>query len=113
MKQRTWKKTAAFALALTLVAGAVHANTWTGGLFSDTAITAYADDTMVGQFIRTPGRGGSATMTFSGASNENPIWYNKRVEKRCVQSIAKLLFFYYNKGEKVRRNSDRINTSVR
>ena len=40
------------------------------------------------------------------------IWYNKRVEKRCVQSIAKLLFFYYNKREKVRRNSDWINTSA-
>ena len=47
MKQRTWKKTAAFALALTLVAVAVPANTWTGGLFGNTAIVASAANTPV------------------------------------------------------------------
>ena len=74
MKQRTWKKAAAFALALTLVAGAVPANTWTGGLFSDTAITAYADGTMVGQHFKLPAQRSSTTISFPGASETNPIY---------------------------------------
>jgi hypothetical protein len=72
--KHTWKKTAAFVLAMALVVGAAPANVGTGGFLGGTAITANAEETMVGQYIRTPGRGGSETMTFSGASNENPIY---------------------------------------
>ena len=44
MKQ-TWKKTAAFVLAMALVVGAAPANVGTGGFFGGASITAYADVT--------------------------------------------------------------------
>ena len=45
MKQRTWKKTAAFVLAFTLVAAPLTQAGSKGGLFGGTSITAYADET--------------------------------------------------------------------
>lgn len=42
--KNTWKRTAAFVLAMALVVGAVPTNVGTGGLFDKAAITASADD---------------------------------------------------------------------
>lgn len=84
--KHTWKKTAAFVLAMALVVGAAPANVGTGGFLGGTAITANAEGTMVGQYVRTPGRGAEITFTFSGASSSNPI-YIKNV-KGSVQTIT-------------------------
>lgn len=84
--KHTWKKTAAFVLAMALVVGAAPANVGTGGFLGGTAITANAEETMVGQYVRTPGRGAEITFTFSGASSSNPI-YIKNV-KGSVQTIT-------------------------
>ena len=70
--KNSWKKTAAFVLAFTLVAAPMTAN---GGVFKGgNEIVAYADGTMVGQHFKLPAQRSSTTISFPGASASNPIY---------------------------------------
>ena len=72
--RNSWKKTAAFVLAFTLVAAPLTQTGSKGGLFRSTLMSAYADGTMVGQYFRLPGQRSSTTISFPGASASNPIY---------------------------------------
>lgn len=72
--KHTWKKTAAFVLAMALVVGAAPANVGTGGFLGGTAITANAEGTMVGEHFKLPAQRASTTISFPGASESNPIY---------------------------------------
>lgn len=88
--RNTWKKAAAFTLAMALVVGAAPANVGTGGLFGGTAITASAVGTtdytidMTAQGFSTGETVNSVqdsakivTVTFDkGTNNSSPKYYN-------------------------------------
>ena len=72
--RKTWKKAAAFAMALALVAGAAPANVGTGGLFGGSAITAKAATTVT-TIDQLENASGSVVIGADIEYSEYTFWY--------------------------------------